>query len=246
MSRLPLLLSSLALVAAGAASFNALSGGDGLGEETIRNYLVANPGVVVEALQAAERDARLEDAEAAKARIAAASDRLMDDGFSPILGNPEGDVTLVMFSDYRCGYCKSAHADLVEILGEDKNLRIIMKEFPILGEASVTAARFAHAVNDIGGAAAYAAVNDALFTDPSIVAAGRYADLSTKIGLDWDSVSARMESSEVGERIEAVQALGRDLGVEGTPNFVLDGQLIPGVIPAAALRAAFAEIRGRS
>jgi hypothetical protein len=146
MSRLPLVLSSLAIVAAGAANFNAFSGDDGLGEEAIRNYLVANPGVVVEALQAAERNARLEEAEAAKSRIAAASDRLMDDGFSPVIGNPEGDVTLVMFSDYRCGYCKSAHEDLVEILGEDKNLRIIIKEFPILGEASVVAARFAHAV----------------------------------------------------------------------------------------------------
>jgi protein-disulfide isomerase len=245
MSRLPLVLSSLALVAAGAASFNAFSGGGGPSEEAIRNYLVSNPGVVVEALQAAERNARIEEAEAAKSRIAAASDRLMDDGFSPVLGNPEGDVTLVMFSDYRCSYCKSAHDDLVEILGEDKNLRIIIKEFPILGEASVTAARFAHAVNDLGGAAAYAAANDALFADPAIIAAGRYADLAAKIGLDWDAVSARMESSEVGERIEAVQALGRDLGVQGTPNFVLDGQLVPGVIPAAALRAALADIRGR-
>jgi protein-disulfide isomerase len=242
MSRIPLVLSSLALVAAGAAGLGVLLPRD----EAIRTFLLANPGVVVEALQAAERDARLEEAEAAKARIAAASDRLMDDGFSPILGNPEGDVTLVMFSDYRCGYCRSAHADLVEILGEDRGLRIVMKEYPILGDASVIAARFAHAVNDLGGAAAYAVVNDALFSDPGIIAAGRYAELAAKVGLDWSDVSARMESSQVGERIESVQALGRDLGVQGTPNFVIDGRLVPGVIPAAALRAALAEIRGRS
>jgi protein-disulfide isomerase len=245
-NRLSLALSVTSLAAAGIAAFVALSNDGETGEDGIRAYLLANPGVVVEALQAAERDARAQEAEAAKSRIAAAADRLNDDGFSPVLGNPEGDVTLVMFSDYRCGFCKQAHGDLVEILAGDPDLRVVVKEFPILGEASVTAARFAHAVKDLGGPAAYAEVNDALFQDPAIIAGGRYAALAERVGLDWTEVSARMESDEVGDRIAITQELGRDLGVQGTPNFVLDGQLVPGVIPAAALRAALAEIRSRS
>ncbi|MCE6958812.1 DsbA family protein [Cereibacter sphaeroides] len=211
----------------------------------VRGILLDHPDYVIDALKAADAKAKAAEMQASREAVAGATAEIHEDGFSPVLGNPEGDVTFVLFSDYRCGYCRKAHAGLKELRAKDPGLRIIVKEFPILGPHSVAAARFALAVNDLGGPDAYAKVHDALFDDPGRIGAEGFAKLAGELGLDWLAVQARMDSDEVGSRVAATQALGEKLGITGTPDLVIGGDLVQGFVPNEALEAAIADLRSK-
>lgn len=242
MQKITLAVSALAFIAASAALVSPAKQGE-LNAESLRAALMENPGVIMEALQAAEAKAQEDALLESKTKVAAASDRIYADGFSPVMGNPEGDVTLVMFSDYRCGYCRKAQGELAEILKADPGLKIIVKEYPILGDDSILAARFALAVNDLAGAEAYQQVHDTLFTNPAKIAVPQFEVMAKEMGIDWTTLEARMNSTDISARITATQDLGRELNVQGTPNFVLDGMIIPGVIPKDSLVQAIAKLR---
>ena len=132
--------------------------------EEIRAYLLDNPEVLMEAIAVLEDREEAERAEADADLVAAHADALFDDGVSWVGGNPDGDVTIVEFLDYRCSYCRRAHPEIAELLAQDSDIRLIVKEFPILGEDSLMASRFAIAVHRLGGDAAYEAVHDMLIT----------------------------------------------------------------------------------
>ena len=128
----------------------------------VRSYLMDNPEVIMEAvelLQNREADAQ---AQADVSMVSDNADVIFDDGYSWVGGNPEGDITLVEFLDYRCGYCKRAHGEVAKLLETDGNIRLIVKELPILGDDSVLASRFAIATKQVAGGDAYRAMNDAL------------------------------------------------------------------------------------
>ncbi len=164
------------------------------------------------------------------------SDALFNDPSSWVGGNPDGDITVVEFTDYRCGYCRKAYDEVAELVSSDGNIRLVLKEYPILGEASLTSARFALAVRQIGGDAAYEQAHDALITlrgEPTTDALSR---LATKLGLDPAAVLARMESPDVTAVIAANHALGQQLGINGTPTFVIDGTVVRGYVPLEGMR----------
>ncbi len=130
----------------------------------VRAYLLEHPEVLMEAIAVLERRQAAEAVALDAAMIAANAEELFSDGYSHVAGNPEGDITMVEFVDYRCGYCRKAFPELMELIREDGNIRLIYKEFPIMGEGSTMTAKFAISTQLIAGQEGYAQVHDALMT----------------------------------------------------------------------------------
>ncbi len=209
----------------------------------IRAYLLDNPEVIIEAVNLLEERQANAKAQNDLALVAMYSDELFDDGFSWVGGNPEGDITLVEFLDYRCGYCRRAMPEVEQLITSDGNIRLIIKELPILGENSMISSRFAVATKQVAGADAYKDVHDALMTlggDASDVALRRVAD---GLGLDTDAIMARMDSDQVTAEIAATHALAQRLQINGTPSFVLHDEMLRGYLPADQMAAIVAEKR---
>ena len=241
------LAAALALAApAGATDLTALTGDerDAFRAE-VRAYLLENPEVLMEAIAALEAKQAQQQAMSDQQLIATNAAAIFDDGHSWIGGNPEGSLTIVEFADYRCGYCRKAHPELMQLLELDGDIRYVVKEFPILGEQSVLASRFAVAVLRAEGAEAYGTVHDALYTsfrgDVTQAALDRLAD---DLGLDADAIRAEMDSDAVTDILRANSALAQRLGISGTPTFVIGDQMIRGYVPYEAMTGIVAEERG--
>jgi len=209
----------------------------------VRAYLLENPEVIIEAVNLLEQ--RQADAEVAQdeALVAANLDALQNDGFSWVGGNPDGDITLVEFMDYRCAYCRRAAPEVAQLLAEDGNIRLVIKEFPILGEASMLTSRFAVATRMVAGADAYKQVHDALvgFTgEPSEISLRR---LSEGLGLDADAILAKMDAPEITHELSQTRALAQRLNISGTPTFVLQDELLRGYLPADQMSVIVADKR---
>lgn len=202
----------------------------------IRAYLLDNPEVIMEAVQVLENREAQAQASNDQTLVQVNSDALFDDGYSWVGGNPEGDVTVVEFLDYRCGYCRKAQPDLEELVESDGNIRLIIKEFPILGEASMTSSRFAIAVKQVAGDAAYKQVHDALMALNGDVTAPALRRLAGTLGLDADAIVAQMDSDDVTQVIADTRALGQRLQISGTPTFVMGDQMLRGYAPLATMR----------
>ncbi|WP_170468523.1 DsbA family protein [Ruegeria arenilitoris] len=198
----------------------------------VREYLLENPEVIIEAINILEQRNAAAEAAADKDLVAANAEELFNDGYSWVGGNPEGDITLVEFMDYRCGYCRRAVPEVASLLAEDGNIRLVIKEFPILGDASVLSSRFAVATKHVAGDDAYKQVHDALleFTgEPSEVALRRISD---GLGLDSDAIIAAMDSEQVTDEITRTRALAQRMQISGTPSFVLGTEMLRGFLPA--------------
>ena len=209
----------------------------------VRSYLVENPEVMLEVIQALEsREAELE-AEADAAQIAANADAIYNDGHSWVGGNPEGDVTIVEFLDYRCGFCRRAHPVIGELMAGDTNIRLIVKEFPILGEDSVMASRFAMAARAAHGDEVYKRIHDALMELRAGVNELTLTAIAEDEGLDAEALFEAMDAPEITKVIEENRALAQRLQINGTPSFVIGDQLLRGFLPLEGMQAVVAEAR---
>jgi protein-disulfide isomerase len=208
-------------------------------EAIVRELLMREPEIVYEALQELQRRETAAEAERRKVALLARKDDLFHNAASPVGGNPAGDVTLVEFFDYRCGYCRRVVGSLRALVDEDQDLRVVFKEFPILGEDSVRAARAALAAERQGLYMplhfALMAADDLSMDGIMLVAAG--------VGLDTEQLAADMASPEIQAEINATYALARELGIEGTPAFVVDDELIPGAVSQERLASLIDEAR---
>ncbi len=211
--------------------------------QAVRAYLLENPEVIMEAVAVLEQRQAAADAARDDALVETYIAELQNDGYSWVGGNPDGDITVVEFMDYRCGYCRRAVPEIAKLLEKDGNIRLVVKEFPILGEASMVAARFAIATKNLAGDDAYKAVHDALLSfsgEPTDVALRRLAE---GLELDGDAILAAMNAPEVTEAITRTRALAQQLSISGTPSFVVDTELLRGYLPADAMLDMVAEIR---
>ncbi|RBW60169.1 MULTISPECIES: DsbA family protein [Ruegeria] len=202
----------------------------------VREYLLENPEVIIEAINILEQRNAVAEASADKELVAANADELFNDGYSWVGGNPDGDITLVEFMDYRCGYCRRAVPEVASLLAEDGNIRLVIKEFPILGDASVLSSRFAVATKHVAGADAYKQVHDALMEfggEPSEVSLRRISD---GLGLDSDAIIAAMDSEQVTDEIGQTRALAQRMQISGTPSFVLGTEMLRGFLPADQMK----------
>ena len=202
----------------------------------VRAYLMENPEVLMEAIGVLEaREGAAQTANDTSMAVANA-DALFNDGYSFIGGNPDGDITLVEFMDYRCSYCKQAFAEVESLLTSDGNIRFIVKELPILGEQSVLAAQFAIAVQQLHGDPTYKQIHDALMTLRSDITPDVLSRLADTFGLDAAPILARAAGPEVAAVINDNRALAQAMQISGTPTFVLEDRMLRGYVPLAQLQ----------
>ena len=204
-------------------------------EAVVREYILKNPEVIVESLRGYEEKHRQATEEDAKKAIAANQDALEKNPTSPVAGNPQGDVTIVEFFDYRCGYCKKVLPSVQELLKTDRNVRMVFKEFPILGPDSVIAAQTALAVWKIAPAK-YLPFHLALMESRGELDEGRVREIAKKVGLDVEKLEAAKADPEINATIERNHELARELQINGTPAFIVGGRLVPGAVDATTLR----------
>ena len=203
----------------------------------VRAYLLENPEVLMEAIAVLE--SRQAEAETTRdERLATLNaDALVNDGFSYEGGNLDGDITIVEFIDYRCSFCRRAHPEVAELISSDGTIRIITKEFPILGEQSVLASQFAVATKIVAGDAAYKQVSDALMNLRSDVTPASLSSLASAFDLDTDAIFAEMESPAVQQVLANNRALGERMQISGTPTFVFGDQMVRGYVDLTQMRA---------
>lgn len=243
--RSPLALASAMLVSAllGAGLFALiLNWVPGIAGPAIRGYLLEHPEVLPEAMDRlqARETARYEKAQqGAQAAVPQHLAQLQKPYAGAWAGNPNGDVTVVAFMDYACGYCRASLPGIEELLAKDPNVRVVYREFPVLGPESVVAARWALAAAEQGK---FRAFHDALYAagSPNVenitLAAG-------KAGLDKELVNKAVRSKAVEQEILANHKLGEKLAMTGTPAWVIGGKLLSGARDYAGLAAAVAEAR---
>lgn len=236
----------LGATAAPAFDLNAMSDAERLafGAE-VRSYLMENPEVLMEAIGVLEKRQETAKADIDRTLVSELSDEIFNDGRSWSGGNPDGDVTLVEFIDYRCGYCRRAHDDVAELISGDGNIRFVIKEFPILGEDSLASSRFAIATRLVAGPDAYKRANDALIKLPGAVNSAALQRLARNLDLDVDKIMAKMDSDAVSEEIQANRALAQKLEINGTPTFVIQDEVVRGYIPLDSMQEMVEIIRTR-
>tara|TARA_R110002072_G_scaffold54333_6_gene142631 strand:+ start:5398 stop:6216 length:819 start_codon:yes stop_codon:yes gene_type:complete len=210
----------------------------------VRAYLMDNPQVIMEAVELLQSREAEQQAQADLSLVSDNAAAIFDDGYSWVGGNPEGDIVLVEFLDYRCSYCKKAHSEVAKLLETDGNIKMIVKEFPILGEQSVLASRFAVATKQIAGGDSYRALNNALMAFNGDVTLPALRRLGLTFELDVDAIEARMNSDEVTREIAETRALAQKLNISGTPTFVLHDELLRGYLPYDQMQAVVDEKRG--
>lgn len=209
----------------------------------VRAFLLENPDVFLEVVQILEQRRANEAVAAELALVTNNADAIFDDGYSWVGGNPDGDVTIVEFLDYRCGYCKRAFPQVEQLIESDGNIRFIVKEYPILGEASQLASRYAIATRNLEGDEAYKAVHDAMMGLRGELTEDTLERISDDLGLDHDDIVVEMENPEIVEIIQANYALARTLEIQGTPSFVMGERMVRGYVELDQMRAIVADIR---
>jgi protein-disulfide isomerase len=209
----------------------------------VRSYLIENPEVLMEAIAVLEQ--RQQDAQAAndETLLKVNAEELFHDGYSWVGGNPDGDVTIVEFSDYRCGYCRKAFPEVSELVESDGNIRFVVKEFPILGADSTTSSRFAIAVKQLAGDDAYKKVHDDLITLRGKPTNETLRRMAEDMGLDADAIMGRMNAPEVDEVIRKTHELAQRLQISGTPTFVLGDTMLRGYVPLDGMREIVKDVR---
>jgi protein-disulfide isomerase len=210
--------------------------------DILRDALRQDPNILREALMALEAAESRDREGATRGAIAAHADALLRDPADPVKGNPQGTVTIVEFFDARCGYCKQLHPVVEQMLRRQPDVRLVMKDLPILGPNSVLASRALLAAQAQGK---YAALQEALMRlreEPAEPVLRREAE---RVGLDWTRLRRDMDDPAIQRRIEANGRLAAALRIEGTPAMVIGEALVPGAVDLATLERLVGEARAR-
>jgi protein-disulfide isomerase len=209
-------------------------------EAIIHDYLMQNPEILIDALREAEAKAS-SDADIKAAQVLRDRRReVFDDPATPVGGNPQGDVTVVEFFDYRCPYCKQVHPAIQKLLDQDRKLRFVYKEFPVLGEQSDIAAHAALAARLQGK---YEALHNAMMAAKGQITEEMVYRLAASIGLDVDRLKHDMTDPEIDRALSANRSLAKALELRGTPGFIIGDHVIPGAIDLDALKTMVADAR---
>lgn len=240
-------LNSHPTLLAGAAAPQSVADEPGEGQvaavqDPIRDHLLANPEIIRDAINELQRREAEEELAAQATMISDDKDRIFESSHQVVLGNPEGDVTLVEFFDYNCGYCKRAHADMKQLIEEDGNLRVVLKEFPVLGEASMEAAQVSIAVR-IAAPDKAAEFHDILLLNSGQVNGARALAVAEDMGLDVAKIREAMRSDEVKATIDEAYELAENLSLTGTPSYVTAKEVVVGAVGFDTLKAKIDDAR---
>jgi protein-disulfide isomerase len=206
-------------------------------ETIIREYLIKHPEVLQEAIAELEKKQAAAEAEKHQAAVKDNADALFNSKRQVVAGNPQGDVTFVEFFDYNCGYCKRAMADMFDLMKHDGKLKVVLKEFPVLGPGSVEAARVAVAVRmqDKSGKK-YMEFHQKLLGGRGQADKARALAVAKEIGLDVARLERDMASDEVKASLEESFKLAERLGLNGTPSYVIGNNVVVGAVGLETLK----------
>jgi protein-disulfide isomerase len=206
-------------------------------EKIIRDYLVKNPEVLQEAIAALEKKQAAEEAQKHQAAVKDNAEAIFNSPRQVTVGNPQGDVTFVEFFDYNCGYCKRAMVDMMELMKHDPKLKVVLKEFPVLGPASLEVARVAVAVRmqDKTGKK-YLDFHQKLLSGRGQVDKARAVATAKEVGLDVARIERDINSDEVKQTLEESMKLAEKLGLNGTPSYVIGPHVVVGAVGVEQLK----------
>ena len=240
MSPLRLLSSSLLALALCAAPASAQTFSDGQRgeiETIVKNYLIAHPEVLEEAMNELNKRQAADEAAKHEASITENSQAIFNSPRNVTLGNKSGDVTFVEFFDYNCGYCKRAMADMLDLMKDDPKLKVVLKEFPVLSEGSVEAAKVAVAVRmqDPGGKK-YLDFHQKLLGGRGPADKARAMAAAKDAGLDTARIEKDLANPEIKATIAENFKLAEDMGMNGTPSYVIGKQVVIGAVGLEGLK----------
>ena len=206
----------------------------------VRDYILQNPEIISEAVRLLQEREQAQTAQKQRQAFTALKGDIFHDPSAPILGNPKGDVTIVEFFDYRCGYCKQVAPTIAKLLEEDRNIRLVVKEFPILGPESVVAARAALAAVRQNK---YGSLHWALLNAKGQLDEAQVMRIAGQVGLDTKQLRQDMAAPEIEAIIKRSYGLAEALQIRGTPAFIVGEELVPGAVDLPALKALVAKAR---
>jgi protein-disulfide isomerase len=209
-------------------------------EQIVREYLMKNPDVIMESLRAAQAKQREIQRGQQVQAVAKHREELLRDSSSPVGGNAAGDVTVVEFFDYACPHCKNVSRHVKQLLKEDPNVRFVYKEFPVLGDASMNAARAALAAREQNK---YVAFHDALMENKGVLNDDAIFRIAGEVGLDIGRLKTDMASQPITDALRKNHALAQALGVGCTPAFVIGDDVAPGAITHVRMKEMVAKAR---
>ncbi len=205
-------------------------------EKIIKQYLIAHPEVLEEASAELEKRKQAAEAEKAKVQIASHAQTLFYSPRQVTIGNAKGDVTLVEFFDYNCGYCKRALSDLTTIMKQDPKLRVVLKEFPVLGPGSLEAAKVAVAVRMQDSGDKYFQFHLRLLGGRGQADEAHALQAAQEAGFDMARLKKDMNSAEVKASIEENMKLAEALSLNGTPSYIIGSEVVVGAVGLDALK----------
>lgn len=203
--------------------------------EIVKSYLMSHPELIQEALSELDKKQRDAEAQAQKAAVASLSPDLIKAENGVVLGNPTGDVTLVEFFDYNCGYCKRAMADIMGLMRTDPKLRVVLRDFPVLGPDSVEASKVALAVRSQLTGAKYMEFHQKLLESRGRIGKDRAIEVAQSLGADPAKIKKEIESAEIKKLLDNTMRVADQLRIGGTPAFVVADGVIVGALGQEAL-----------
>ncbi len=209
-------------------------------DQAIEQYIRSHPEVIVQSLQSYEVKRQEDEAVRVRQAIATHQEELLRDPASPVSGNLNGDVTVIEFFDYRCGYCKRVASAVTQLQKDEPGVRVVYKDFPILGEASVFGARAALAAREQGK---HQAFHEAMLASENELTTEEVFAIALRVGLDVKKLEADLRAPEWQAAIDRNHAVAKLLGISGTPGFVVGGEVYSGALELASLKALVAKAR---
>jgi protein-disulfide isomerase len=211
-------------------------------ERTVRDYLTKNPDILVEMTNELDKRQSAEQDAQQKKAISENADAIFRSPVSHVAGNPNGDVNLVEFFDYNCGYCRKAMPDVVKLVNQDGRIRLVLKELPIFGDDSEAAAKLALASNKQGK---YFEMHQKLFSEPGKADKDKALRVAKELGLDVDQLQKDAEDPDIKKSLDEAKDLAQKLNLQGTPLYLIGDRVLPGAPDDLfdELKAKVAEVR---
>jgi protein-disulfide isomerase len=211
-------------------------------EAIVKKVIREHPEIIIKSLQDYQQREELKQISEAAQNISKKKEEIQNDPRSPVAGNPDGDITVTEFFDYHCGYCKKFYPEIVRLLKEDRNVRIVFKEFPILSPDSVLAAKAALAVYTIDKSK-YFMYHTLLMQTQGEFTETLLVDKAKQLGIDEDTFKKAFEDAALDKDIDRNKALAGDVNISGTPAIIVGSELMPGAMPYDVLKEKIAEAR---
>lgn len=209
-------------------------------EAIVKDYIQNNPRVILDSVESYGRAQQEAELQAQYQAVKEHVGWIENNDQLPTAGNPDGDVTVIEFFDYNCGYCKKALKDVMTLIDEDKNLKFIFVDMPILGPTSLLAAKWALASKKQN---AYMEYHIALMESYGMINEDKLESIAEKVGLDVEQLRKDAESEEIAKLVAEKSQKAAQMGISGTPAFIINDQLFGGYIGLDRMREAVAEAR---